>query len=38
VVELLVERETIDGAEVLAAVGAADRAQPVVVEDVSPRP
>jgi len=38
VVELLVERETIDGAEVLAAVGATDRAEPVVIDDVSPRP
>ena len=38
VVELLVERETIDGAEVLAAVGATDRAEPVVIDDVSPMP
>ncbi|HET7929522.1 MAG TPA: ATP-dependent zinc metalloprotease FtsH [Actinomycetota bacterium] len=38
VVELLVERETIDGSEVLAAVGATDGAEPVVVDDVSPRP
>jgi len=37
VVELLVERETIDGTEVLAAVGATDRAEPVVIDDVSPR-
>ena len=38
VVELLVERETIDGAEVLAAVRATDRAEPVVIVDVTTRP
>ncbi len=36
VVELLVERETIDGSDVLAAVGAPDRGEPVVVDRVSP--
>ena len=33
VVDLLLERETIDGRDVLAAVGAPDRVDPVVVVD-----
>jgi cell division protease FtsH len=37
VVSLLVERETVDGADVLAAVAATDHG-PVVVDDLSPRP
>ena len=36
VVDLLIERETIDGSDVLAAVGAPDRGDVVIVEQVGP--
>jgi cell division protease FtsH len=37
VVDLLVERETVDGAEVLAAVTETGRGDPVVVDEAIPR-